>query len=43
MNLGSENEFQEFKESLAQLDKGLRSLVAMLNRNSISATCRVYF
>lgn len=33
MNLGKENESQEFKESLAQLDKGLKSLVAMLNRN----------
>lgn len=33
MNLGEENEFQEFKESLSQLDKGLKSLSAMLNRN----------
>lgn len=33
MNLGKENEVQEFKESLAQLDKGLKSLTAMLNRN----------
>ncbi len=33
MNLGKENEFQEFKESLTQLDKGLKSLSAMLNRN----------
>jgi len=33
MNLGKENEFQEFKESLSQLDKGLRSLTAMLNRH----------
>lgn len=33
MNLGKEDEFQEFKESLAQLDKGLKSLTAMLNRN----------
>ena len=32
MNLGKENENQEFKESLAQLDKGLKSLTAMLNR-----------
>lgn len=32
MNLGSENETQEFKESLSQLDKGLKSLSAMLNR-----------
>lgn len=40
MNLGSEDERQEFKESLAQLDKGLKSLVAMLNRHG-SGT--VYF
>ena len=33
MNLGKEDEFQEFKESLTQLDKGLKSLTAMLNRN----------
>ena len=33
MNLGQENEFQEFKISLAQLDKGLKSLTAMLNRH----------
>ena len=33
MNLGKENEFQEFKESLSQLDKGLKSLTAMLNRS----------
>lgn len=33
MNLGNENEYQEFKLGLAQLDKGLRSLSAMLNRN----------
>ena len=32
MNLGDENETQEFKESLSQLDKGLKSLSAMLNR-----------
>ena len=32
MNLGEENEVQEFKESLSQLDKGLKSLSAMLNR-----------
>lgn len=29
-----ENEFIEFKESLSQLDKGLKSLSAMLNRNN---------
>ena len=40
MNLGSENEYQEFKESLAQLDKGLKSVVAMLNKHG-EAT--VYF
>ena len=34
MNLGKENEQQEFKLGLGQLDKGLRSLSAMLNRNS---------
>ena len=33
MNLGIEDENQEFKESLSQLDKGLKSLVAMLNRH----------
>lgn len=33
MNLGIENEYQEFKESLSQLDKGLKSLTAMLNRH----------
>ena len=40
MNIGKENETQEFKESLAQLDKGLLSLTAMLNRHN-KAT--VYF
>ena len=40
MNLGKENETQEFEESLSQLDKGIKSLVAMLNRNG-SGT--VYF
>lgn len=33
MNLGNENEYIEFKESLTQLDKGLKSLTAMLNKN----------
>lgn len=33
MNLGRENETTEFKESLSQLDKGVRSLSAMLNRH----------
>lgn len=32
MNLGNENEIKEFKESLGQLDKGIKSLTAMLNR-----------
>lgn len=40
MNLGKENEFQEFKESLGQLDKGLKSIAAMLNRHSRAT---VYF
>ena len=40
MNLGKENEFQEFKESLSQLDKGLRSLTSMLNRHGKAV---VYF
>jgi len=40
MNLGIEDESQEFKESLGQLDKGLKSITAMLNRNG-KAT--VYF
>lgn len=33
MNIGKESELQEFKESLSQLDKGIKSLTAMLNRN----------
>lgn len=33
MNLGIEDESQEFKESLGQLDKGLKSLTAMLNKH----------
>lgn len=32
MNLGTEGEKIEFKESLSQLDKGLKSLTAMLNK-----------
>lgn len=40
MNLGIENEMQEFKEGLGQLDKGLKSLTAMLNRNG---TGTVYY
>ena len=34
MDLGKENEKQEFKLGLGQLDKGLKSLCAMLNRHS---------
>lgn len=34
MNLGKESELIEFKESLAQLDEGLKSLTAMLNKNN---------
>lgn len=33
MNLGDENEYVEHKEGLGQLDKGLKSLAAMLNRH----------
>lgn len=33
MNLGKEDEYQEFKEGMGQLDKGLKSLTAMLNRH----------
>lgn len=33
MNLGAENESVEFKESLSQLEKGLKSLTAMLNKH----------
>lgn len=33
MNIGFENESVEFKESLSQLDKGLKSLTSMLNRH----------
>ena len=40
MNLGIENEHQEFKLGLGQLDKGLKSLSAMLNR---SGEGTVYF
>lgn len=34
MNLGIENEYIEFKKSIAELDKGVRSLTAMLNRHN---------
>lgn len=40
MNIGFENEYQEFKEGLGQLDKGLKSLTSMLNKHG-KAT--VYF
>ena len=33
MNLGNESETQVFKEGLGQLDRGLKSLIAMLNRH----------
>lgn len=32
-NLGKENEYTEFKESIGQLDKGIKALSAMLNRH----------
>ena len=38
-NLGTENETTEFKESLSELDKGLRSLSAMLNRSGHGTVC----
>ncbi len=34
MNLGNESETVEFKESIAQLDKGILGLTAMLNRHN---------
>jgi len=40
MNFGIENENQEFKEGLAQLDKAIKSLTAMVNKNGKGA---VYF
>ncbi len=40
MNLGNENEYQEFKEGLGQLDRGLKSVTSMLNKHG-KAT--VYF
>ena len=40
MNIGFENEYQEFKEGWGQLDKGLKSLTSMLNTHG-KAT--VYF
>lgn len=40
MDLGKENEVTEFKESLSQLDEGIKSLTAMLNRSNKGS---VYF
>ena len=40
MNLGKEDESVEFKESLSQLDKGLKSITAMLNKHG---EANVYF
>lgn len=37
MNLGTEGETIEFKESISQLDKGVLSLTAMLNRRNHGA------
>lgn len=37
LNLGSENETVEFKESMSQIDKGILSLTAMLNRHNHGA------
>ena len=34
MNLGIENEYVEFKKSISELDKGVRSITAMLNRHN---------
>ena len=33
MNLGKENEYQEFEEGLGQLDNGIKSLTSMLNKH----------
>jgi ATP-dependent DNA helicase RecG len=40
MNLGAESETEEFKLSMSQMDKGIRSLTAMLNRHNYGT---VYF
>ena len=34
MNIGRENEITEFKSSISQLDKGVLSMTAMLNRSN---------
>lgn len=39
MNLGTESENLEFKETLTQLDNGLKSLSAMLNRHGRGCVC----
>lgn len=39
-NLGLESESQEHKESLSQLDKGIKSMTAMLNKHCMA---KVYF
>lgn len=33
MNIGEESEYQEHKESLSQLDKGIKSMTSMLNKH----------
>ncbi len=40
MNVGEESEFLENKESLSQLDKGIKSLTSMLNKHFVGT---VYF
>ena len=40
MNVGNGSEFLENKESLSQLDKGIKSLTAMLNKHFVGT---VYF
>lgn len=40
MNIGIEDEYQEFKEGLGQLDKGLKSITSMLNKHGCAT---VYF
>ena len=39
MNIGKESENLEFKKSLAELDVGIKSLTAMLNRNNKGEVC----
>lgn len=40
MNIGNESEYLENKESLAQLDKEIKSLTAMLNKHFVGT---IYF